>query len=803
MANKRCPICQEKIISGKENMIHHLEKYHEEDIPKGQPAGEFLYLYEHNGQARKCMICKKPTTWNKASNKYNTFCSEKCKNEYVKLARARNKRVYGKENLLNDPEQQKKMLANRSISGKYRHTDGGILTYTGTYEEDFCRMMDTFLGFPSEDIIMPSPHVYEYKYKGEKKFYFPDAFIPSLNLEIEIKDGGNNPNMHHKIQDVDKVKEHSKDMVMLKQKDFHYIKIENKEYDDFFKLVQLLANDNMTEMERIKKIKIIPEISTVTTYEQVGILTEAFSSVELNDSSIKKYKPSYKGLSHIRAGDDYHGKIIINNDEVVGFINVRKSDGMIQGLEVNPKYRNNGVATSLLNTAVSQLGAHQLTVNRKNDIAHKLYLKNGWKDKSVSGQMILMVKESATPLTHDEMSMMMEVKFNDKEKPYLDKYVMEHGCLPDFIKNMVPVTESINNSLEKELVKAKKKLFPHLTVKEKEQFGGGDSKIEELDTTVWGKVFYANNEPIAYAILQNSGRMKNGIEGDLVFSLITHPDYRGKGYGTELLKEALKFYVSSKYTSLSYITHKDNIGSVKLAEKYKLTRLPQDCLLDDIKDDWYVFVLDKRGFITAYDKKVDVAETPPDYLLREAFSTVSEGTAIDLKAVKYMKDTIDELNPIIEIDGKMYRPRVETIVFNSEGKVLVDNSKPDANYGVSYSLPGGGFSHEREPIDQAYKECQEEALINITNVNFTGITYITEYNGKYPEWQKKQYWPAGIRYEGGITLVYTADYKSDFEGRVKETDKDSFCKRAKWIDINDIKWRKEHLQAIDIYRNSK
>ena len=85
MANKRCPICQEKIISGKENMIHHLEKYHEEDIPKGQPAGEFLYLYEHNGQARKCMICKKPTTWNKASNKYNTFCSEKCKNEYVKL----------------------------------------------------------------------------------------------------------------------------------------------------------------------------------------------------------------------------------------------------------------------------------------------------------------------------------------------------------------------------------------------------------------------------------------------------------------------------------------------------------------------------------------------------------------------------------------------------------------------------------------------------------------------------------------------------------------------------------------------
>lgn len=272
---KRCPLCNEKIVKGRENMIAHIQKEHEDEIPMGQKAGEFLYLTEHNGEPRKCMICRKPTKWNEGSHKYNAFCSEKCKNEYVKLARARNKKVYGKENLLNDPEQQKKMLAHRSISGKYRHSDGGVLTYTGSYEEDFCEMMDNFLNFPSDDIIMPSPHVYEYNYRGEKKFYFPDAFIPSLSLEIEIKDGGDNPNMHHKIQDVDKVKEHLKDQVMFHQQDFHYIKIENKNYDAFFKLVEKLSEDHLTEMERLRKIKIVPE-SPTPIYEQV--LTEEMAS---------------------------------------------------------------------------------------------------------------------------------------------------------------------------------------------------------------------------------------------------------------------------------------------------------------------------------------------------------------------------------------------------------------------------------------------------------------------------------------------------------------------------------------------
>ena len=63
--------------------------------------------------------------------------------------------------------------------------------------------------------------------------------------------------MHHKIQDVDKVKETLKDRVLLKQRDYHYIKIVNKNYDNFNKLFRKLSQDDLNDSERFSKIKII------------------------------------------------------------------------------------------------------------------------------------------------------------------------------------------------------------------------------------------------------------------------------------------------------------------------------------------------------------------------------------------------------------------------------------------------------------------------------------------------------------------------------------------------------------------
>jgi hypothetical protein len=158
---------------------------------------------------------------------------------------------YGKVTLLNDPEQQRKMLANRKISGVYRWTDGGETTYTGSYELSFLEFLDQIMNYNSSDIIAPSPHTYYYEYEGEKHFYIPDFFIPSLNLEIEIKDGGDNSNMHPKIQAVDKVKENLKDQVMKSNsKNFNYLKIVNKDNKRFFKYLEIAKKQFFEGIEK-------------------------------------------------------------------------------------------------------------------------------------------------------------------------------------------------------------------------------------------------------------------------------------------------------------------------------------------------------------------------------------------------------------------------------------------------------------------------------------------------------------------------------------------------------------------------
>lgn len=237
----KCELCGDRNVRYKkiESLYSHIEDDHIDMVPKDFTIPQYVYYLKTGRSYGTCRMCKRKTTWNTVTNKYNVFCdSEKCKKDYRKLFEKRMISKFGKIHLLNDPEQQRIMLAHRKISGQYTWSDGKTkINYTGSYELDFLKMMDILMNFDPKDIIGPSPHTYYYIYEKEKKFYIPDFFIPSLELEIEIKDGGDNPNMHHKIQNVDKKKEKLKDEVMLSQNTFNYIKIINKNYEPLFKFL--------------------------------------------------------------------------------------------------------------------------------------------------------------------------------------------------------------------------------------------------------------------------------------------------------------------------------------------------------------------------------------------------------------------------------------------------------------------------------------------------------------------------------------------------------------------------------------
>lgn len=232
----RCQFCDTYFLDP-DAYASHLENEHKDFLPEDFSGWRYYYYQKTGKTTGSCVICKHETEWNESTHKYNRFCNNPaCKDKYREEFKKRMIGKYGKVSLLDDPEQQKKMLANRKISGIYTWSDNPKvkLGYTGSYEKEFLEFLDLDLHFDPMDILSPSPHTYYYEYEGQKHFYIPDFFIPSLSLEIEIKDGGTNPNTHHKIQDVDKVKERLKDGVMKSNKStFNYLKIEDKNHLKF------------------------------------------------------------------------------------------------------------------------------------------------------------------------------------------------------------------------------------------------------------------------------------------------------------------------------------------------------------------------------------------------------------------------------------------------------------------------------------------------------------------------------------------------------------------------------------------
>lgn len=223
--------------SPKYKMGLHYEQKHKALIPQDMDGFRFFYYLLTKKDHGSCVICHNETEFNRVSMKYSRFCKNpQCKAKYKEEVDRRMIQKYGKVTLLNDPEQQKKMLAARKISGIYTWSDKKTqIPYVGSYEKDFFRHLDEDLHWPASDIMAPSPHTYSYEYKGEQHFYIPDAFIPSLNLEIEIKDDGSAKNINHDSREKDKIKD---ELMHSCSNLFNYIKIINKNYMEFEEMIK-------------------------------------------------------------------------------------------------------------------------------------------------------------------------------------------------------------------------------------------------------------------------------------------------------------------------------------------------------------------------------------------------------------------------------------------------------------------------------------------------------------------------------------------------------------------------------------
>jgi [ribosomal protein S5]-alanine N-acetyltransferase len=89
-------------------------------------------------------------------------------------------------------------------------------------------------------------------------------------------------------------------------------------------------------------------------------------------------------------------------------------------------------------------------------------------------------------------------------------------------------------------------------------------KILENRSCYWGITLKENDKMIGTICFWNLSADRKSAE--LGYEL--HPEYQGKGYMDEAMKEVIGFAFRSGFTSLKAYTHKDNLASTKLLLKH-------------------------------------------------------------------------------------------------------------------------------------------------------------------------------------------------------------------------------------------
>jgi hypothetical protein len=241
MAMQKCPICKKKYTE-KSELYDHMEKEHLKEL-KGLPPAQIYFnfrnkyaLTKENG---KCVMTGKPTKFNTITERYERFFDEAARTAYREYFRKNMIKKYGKDTLLTEPDQQKKMLANRSISGVYKWANGYESTYTGSYERKFLEYLENELGWDNpEDVMSPAPMVFPYKYLDEEeRIHIPDFYITSLNLIVNVK---SSTNQHYRLRDIDI--ENTQDEA-IKKSEFNYLKLYDNNFDKFLEIVEMIREE--------------------------------------------------------------------------------------------------------------------------------------------------------------------------------------------------------------------------------------------------------------------------------------------------------------------------------------------------------------------------------------------------------------------------------------------------------------------------------------------------------------------------------------------------------------------------------
>ena len=795
----QCPYCDEKYDRIK--LVDHIEKKHSEFIPEGYTASRIVFNLVNKKEKGKCTICGKESPWDEDKCRYDRFCSDKCKKAYEQLAAERLKRVRGmtKQEMLKDPEYQNNvMLANRSISGKYKFQDGTIRTYVGSYEHKFLEFMDKFLNVKSEDLETPGP-IIEYKYKGETHKWITDAYYAPYNLAFDIKDGGDNPNKREMPEY--RAKQTAKEDAIKKQGKYNYIRLTDNKFEQLIELMlelkELYIENNgeynpiirineSTILESKKAKDLGPKVCSNCGSKNIGVF--------LQGEPIYKCKDCGKYLGTVPFNESTSADIIQNAfNSVVHTIKWCRMDSSAfcsikeygEPKLINDNSFSAGKFTyeSGINEVLKTINANNIFENGKYSAScndNELIITIDKLNNMNESYIIDEIGEGDNNMIHENKSLYKKMYFLSADNmngktltPRVPSNYFTKNGYEDGKTARVCFAPSIEKALMALSIKCEgREFYVHVPEDGQDLDIYKPSTKEVPDSKITGEIWVKNKVKIKCIgkITNIKDKGEDGIKfryGDKKAELYKW-DYDFVNEACKNTEEARKFVtdvrkVANKYDANFFIVTDGASGYHNGPNVNPAVKNARDQQIEWEK---------KNGFDPDEDWSKSLKE----------FSIITP--SLDKPSQEGFMGR-GSWNAIKRVDGEPYRERVEVIIFNKDlDKVLIGTKRSNGNV----KLPGGGTDKNSSLESQAAKECQEEVKINIDNL---------KYIGSYSMPNKQTGYKDDI-YKGQYTYLYLATYDSDYTGYIRPEDLDSLYDTAKWVSIYDGK-KLLKKRSVDLY----
>lgn len=138
----------------------------------------------------------------------------------------------------------------------------------------------------------------------------------------------------------------------------------------------------------------------------------------------------------------------------------------------------------------------------------------------------------------------------------------------------------------------------------------------------------------------------------------------------------------------------------------------------------------------------------------------------------------------------VFRQRVEVLIFKGNQIFLC----PEKNF---YRVPGGSIEKNVRDSDQVRNEAREEGRLEISDIIYSGVSYVRVFNVPYHPSSGNIWW------NGVHNRVYIAKYAGDYEGPIKSSLKDQkMLRNGRFYDIEEV-YPKLKLEYRRIITNLK